>query len=54
MATDLPWTGYDENSGFDIVGREKIKDQEDEGRYHAASPGYFEALAGTAAQGAPL
>ncbi len=44
VATDLPWTGYDENSGFTIVGREKRRDQDTEGRYHAASPGYFEAL----------
>jgi putative ABC transport system permease protein len=44
LATDLPWTGYDENSGFDIVGREKIQEQGGQGRYHAASPGYFEAL----------
>jgi predicted permease len=44
LATDLPWTGYDENSGFDIVGRQDTDNQEGQGRYHAASPGYFEAL----------
>ena len=39
--TDLPWTGYDENSGFAVVGR---SDADGSGRYHAATPGYFEAL----------
>lgn len=39
--TDLPWTGYDENSGFAVVGR---RDADGSGRYHAATPGYFEAL----------
>jgi predicted permease len=44
LATDLPWTGYDENSGFRIVGRENSDREEGNGRYHAASPGYFGAL----------
>jgi predicted permease len=44
LATDLPWTGYDENSGFRIVGRENTQAVEGQGRYRAASPGYFEAL----------
>ncbi len=40
-ATDLPWTGYDENGGFSVVGR---TDRDGSARYHAATPGYFEAL----------
>ena len=46
--SDLPWTGYDENTGFDIVGR-KFPDGEGPGaRYHFVTPGY------TAATGTPL
>lgn len=44
FATNLPWTGYDENSGFGIVGRENTPTAEGQGRYQAATPGYFEAL----------
>ena len=44
LATDLPWTGYDENSSFRIVGPENTQQEEGQGRYHAASPGYFNAL----------
>jgi predicted permease len=44
FATNIPWTGYDENSGFAIVGRENTPNAEGQGRYQAATPGYFEAL----------
>lgn len=44
LATDLPWTGYDENSDFRIVGRDSTEAGRGQGRYHAATPGYFEAL----------
>ncbi len=40
--TDLPWTGYDENGDFSVVGRANANDGS--GRYHAAMPGYFEGL----------
>jgi len=42
-ATNLPWSGYDENTSFDIVGRVADKDDGPGARYQAASPGYFEA-----------
>lgn len=41
--TNLPWSGYDENTGFGIVGRVADKDDGPEARYQAASAGYFEA-----------
>jgi predicted permease len=44
LATDLPWTGYDENSDFRIAGRENTAQAEGQGRYHGATPGYFESL----------
>jgi predicted permease len=44
IATNIPWTGYDDNSGFAIVGRENTPNAEGQGRYQAATPGYFEAL----------
>jgi predicted permease len=44
FATNVPWTGYDENSSFDIVGREHEQNAEGQGRYQAATPGFFEAL----------
>ncbi len=47
FASDLPWTGYDENTGFSIVGR-KTTDDNTEARYHFVTPGY------TRATGTPL
>jgi predicted permease len=44
VGSDLPWTGYDENAGFNIEGKKPPPHQEFHGRYHMASPGYFEAL----------
>ncbi|MBC8164890.1 MAG: ABC transporter permease [Bryobacteraceae bacterium] len=42
-STNLPWSGYDENSGFQIVGRIANDRDELNARYQAASPGYSEA-----------
>jgi predicted permease len=42
-STNLPWSGYDENSGFDIVGDSDEENGKRGARYQAASPGYFEA-----------
>jgi len=47
FSSDLPWTGYDENTGFSIVGR-TATDEGPEARYHFLTPGY------TAATGTPL
>lgn len=44
IASDIPWTGYDENSNFDIEGRPPEPGHEPEGRYHFVTPGYFEAI----------
>jgi predicted permease len=44
VGSDLPWTGYDENSGFNIEGKKAPPHQEFHGRYHMATTGYFEAL----------
>ncbi|MFZ0883425.1 MAG: ABC transporter permease [Candidatus Acidiferrales bacterium] len=41
VGSDLPWTGYDENSDFEIEGRPNSPSQAPESRYHYASPGYF-------------
>jgi predicted permease len=41
--TNLPWSGYDENTGFDIVGQ-PATNQDVGARYQSASPGYFEAV----------
>jgi putative ABC transport system permease protein len=40
--SDVPWTGYDENTSFEIVGR-RLRD-EPSARFHVATPGYFETL----------
>ena len=40
FGSDLPWTGYDENTGFSIVGRTLTDADEPEARYHFLSPGY--------------
>jgi predicted permease len=45
MASDLPWTGYDDNmGGFDVEGRKAPVHNEFHARYHMASPGYFQAV----------
>ena len=41
--TNLPWSGYDENTGFGIVGQPN-SNQDIGARYQAATPGYFEAV----------
>jgi len=42
--SDLPWTGYDENTSFNIDGKQPLPHEEFHARYHAATPGYFRAL----------
>jgi macrolide transport system ATP-binding/permease protein len=42
-STNLPWSGYDENTGFGIVGRAAAPNQDMGARYQSATPGYFEA-----------
>jgi predicted permease len=44
-STNLPWSGYDENTGFEIVGEPADRNNDKEARYQAATPGYFEAAA---------
>ncbi len=39
----LPWSGWDENSSFTIVGDPPGK-REPQGRFNAVTPGFFEAL----------
>jgi predicted permease len=48
FSSDLPWTNYDENLGFSIVGRPLPDDQRPQSRYHFITPGY------TGAIGTPL
>jgi predicted permease len=48
FTSDLPWTGYDENTGFDIIGRHFPAGQGPEARYHFITTGY------AAAVGTPL
>jgi putative ABC transport system permease protein len=40
FSSDLPWTGYDENTGFDIVGKTFPDQQGPAARYHFLTPGY--------------
>lgn len=42
--SDLPWTGWDENSSFDIEGKQPPPGAFFHARYHAATPDYFRAL----------
>ena len=44
LASDLPWTGYDENTGFGIVGRQFPPHEGPEARYHFLTPGFVRAL----------
>jgi predicted permease len=44
LGSDLPWTGYDENTSFNIDGKQPPPHEEFHARYHTASPDYFRAL----------
>src|SRR5262249_8382646 len=45
IGTDLPWTGYDDNTGgFEFEGKKPAPNQETHARYHTASPDFFRAL----------
>ena len=44
IGSDLPWTGYDENSSFHIEGKQPAPHKEFQGRYHVATSDYFRAL----------
>jgi predicted permease len=44
FGSDLPWTGYDENTGFGIVGRTFPPHEGPEARYHFLTPGFIGAL----------
>lgn len=44
FGSDLPWDGYDENTGFHIVGWTPPDGSEPGARYHFRGPGYFAAL----------
>jgi predicted permease len=46
FSSDLPWTGYDENTSFDIVGRQFPDGEGPEARYHFITTG-FAAATGT-------
>jgi predicted permease len=44
ISSDIPWTGYDENSSFTIEGRPENPNDSPEARYHFATAGYFESI----------
>src|SRR5258706_3294070 len=44
LATSIPWTGYDENTSFDIVGRPARPGESIQARVHAADTGFLSAL----------
>ena len=43
-ASDLPWTGYDENTDFEVVGRPPIPGEDLGARYHVATAGFFDTI----------
>ena len=43
-ASDLPWTGWDENIDFTVEGKQPPLGTSFHARYHTATPGYFRAL----------
>lgn len=44
LGTDLPWTGYDDNTSLSIAGRQPAPNEDFHARYHVASPDYFRAV----------
>ena len=43
--SDLPWTGYDENTSFGIEGRQFSDNEYPSAQYHFATPDYFRTVA---------
>jgi predicted permease len=43
-ATSLPWTGWDENTSFDIVGDTVTRNAGPEARFGSATPGFLKAM----------
>ena len=41
FSSDLPWSNYDENTSFSIVGRSSEKDEGPEARYHFITAGFL-------------
>ena len=48
FSSDLPWSNYDENTGFAVLGRDLPDSTDSNARYHFITPGY------TRATGTPL
>lgn len=44
FSSDLPWTNYDDNTSFSIVGRQFPAGEGPEARYHVITPGYTRAI----------
>ena len=44
LTSDLPWTGYDENAGFDIEGKTFPPNDGASARYHFVSADYFRTI----------
>jgi predicted permease len=44
LGSDLPWTGYNENTSFGIIGRQFPDGEGPEARYHFLTPGFIDAL----------
>jgi predicted permease len=43
-SSDVPWTGWNENSGFIVEGRPSSPTDEAHARYHSATPDYFRSI----------
>jgi predicted permease len=54
LANALPWTGFDENAGFEIDGWTAPPDLVVSLRYHFVSPGYLESIGVPIESGRPL
>jgi predicted permease len=54
FTSDLPWTGYDENTGFGIVGRQFPAGEGPQARYHFITTGYTQATGTPLAAGRDL
>jgi macrolide transport system ATP-binding/permease protein len=54
FSTSVPWTGYDENTSFDIAGYTPRPGEEVSARYQAADSGFFPAIGMRLAEGREL
>ncbi len=53
-SSDVPWTAYDENAGFNVEGHPSTPGDSPHARYHSATPAYFRTMGVPLLAGRPI